>query len=98
MVQLGTRYETGVGVVQDYRQAGTYYDAAAKQGDQVALYRMAMLFVEGRGTKQDRVRGYVLLHRVRDLPPAAKALRELDGILTKEQLAEAKRQIARVKK
>lgn len=94
LVLLAARYERGDGVVQNLNQAGQYYSTAAKQGDQVAHYRLAMLYIEGRGTKPDPVRGYVLLDRVRGLPPADKAIEQLESTLTEQQLRVARQRIA----
>ena len=46
-------YEKGVGVAPDFDRALTLYQQAADKNDEEALYRMALLYREGRGVEQD---------------------------------------------
>jgi len=50
---LGTRYEQGEGVAQDYERAAYWYRKAAAQGDLNAQYNLGVLYFEGKGMAQD---------------------------------------------
>ena len=44
---LGSRYENGQGVTQDYKEAVKWYRLAAEQGDTEAQYRLGMMYFRG---------------------------------------------------
>lgn len=50
---LGTRFEHGEGVEQDYQQAQYWYRKAANQGDRNAQYNLGMLYFDGKGIARD---------------------------------------------
>jgi TPR repeat protein len=50
---LGTFYQTGQGVAQDYGQAMQWYQKAAAQGHAEALREIGQLYADGRGVTQD---------------------------------------------
>ena len=51
---LGTLYETGKSVPQDYAQAVLWYRKAAEQGYAKAEYRLGVLYANGVGVPQDK--------------------------------------------
>lgn len=55
---LGSMYENGEGVAQDYIFAVKWYDKAAEQGDADAQYNLGKMYDEGRGAPQN----YVMAH------------------------------------
>lgn len=50
---LGVLYDTGFGVPQDYRQALAWYEVAAANGSQTAMFNAAVMYDAGRGTATD---------------------------------------------
>ena len=50
---LGTMYENGQGVPQDYAEAVRWYRMAADQGDAYAQYKLGVMYADGRGVPQD---------------------------------------------
>jgi TPR repeat protein len=51
---LGTLYETGNGVPQDYAQAVLWYRKAAEQNHAIAQYRLGVLYANGVGVPLDK--------------------------------------------
>jgi len=51
--QLGTCYDLGNGVAQDYKQAVHWYTKAANQGYATAQYNLGLCYDEGYGVAQD---------------------------------------------
>lgn len=49
---LGWMYDSGQGVVQEYKNAVYWYTMAAKQNDAGAQYGLGVMYAEGRGVKQ----------------------------------------------
>lgn len=56
---LGSIYENGEGVAQDYIEAMMWYHKAAEQGDTDAQYSLGKMYAEGLGVKQDYVISYM---------------------------------------
>ena len=50
---LGTAYERGIGVPQDYTQAADLYRRAAEQGNASAQFNLALLYDNGTGVARD---------------------------------------------
>lgn len=50
---MGTFYENGTGVQQDYKKAFEYYSQAADQGVEIAYLSMGVYYQEGYGGTQD---------------------------------------------
>lgn len=50
---LGVRYDTGEGVLQDHQQAVKWYRKAAEQGDALAQYNLGTKYDAGQGVLQD---------------------------------------------
>ena len=53
MNSLGSSYEHGLGVPQDYMQAAYWYQRAAESGDEFAPDNLGRLYEEGLGVPQD---------------------------------------------
>jgi TPR repeat protein len=51
--ELGTMYQYGKGVPQDYVQAISWYRKAADQGDVIAQYNLGFMYKHGYGVDQD---------------------------------------------
>ncbi|NIQ58874.1 MAG: sel1 repeat family protein, partial [Gemmatimonadetes bacterium] len=60
MYDLGNRYHSGNGVPRDPFVAAEWYERAAEQGHGMAAYRLAFMYLRGRGpaTKNDYPRAY----------------------------------------
>ncbi len=52
-MNLALCYESGKGVKQDLTLAVKYYQAAAEQGDTLALFSVGLCYQKGQGVKQD---------------------------------------------
>ena len=57
---MGTIYATGRGVAPDLVEAGRWYKRAAEGGQPTAAYRLAFLYMRGRGVteRKDFVRAH----------------------------------------
>ncbi len=51
--ELGTAYENGWGVKQDYHQAYKWFAKAAKQGNPAGMYHLGILYASGKGVNQN---------------------------------------------
>jgi uncharacterized protein len=57
---LGTMYENGKGVAQDYREAMKWYRLAAHyEGYAAPLYALGLMYTNGRGVTQDNIHAYM---------------------------------------
>jgi hypothetical protein len=91
MVELGKLYRSGIGVLQDYDEAGRWIETAANRGDPEGMLELGRLYREGVVFKRDPVLAYVWFNR------AAAALNmsavwerdEIGRQLNPEQLKEA---------
>lgn len=52
-IMLGSMYDIGLGVSQDYLEAAKWYLLAAKQGDAKAQYKLGTMYDIGLGVPQD---------------------------------------------
>ncbi len=52
-------YDIGQGVAQNYHEAVKWYRLAARQGDTMAQYNLALMYDIGQGLSQDRAEAYV---------------------------------------
>lgn len=98
MVLLGQRYEVGDAIGRDLNQAGQLYSAAAKIGDPAGRYFLAMMYLNGIGTRKDPVRAYILLNGATAMPKAKSQLEELEKELSEAQLSMARQRIAEAAK
>src|SRR5882762_5267537 len=82
----------GVMLERDYRKAPHWFHVAAQQGLPQAQYRYARALKEGYGIERDRVEAYVwfLIALDAGYSPAQNDLGELDGILSRDQIDQAK--------
>ena len=56
---LGSMYENGEGVAQDYLLAVKWYNKAAEQGDVDAQYNLGKMYANGRGVAQNYVTSHM---------------------------------------
>jgi TPR repeat protein len=97
MVNLALCYEKGVGVPQNYANAGAAYARGAKLSFPMAQLGLARLFEGGLGTAKNPVYAYVNYARASvTIPEAATKRDELKKDLTKDQMAEAKKMLEEV--
>ncbi len=94
MVNLALCYENGVGIPQSYANAGAAYARAAKLNFPIAQMGLAHLFEEGLSTSKNPVYAYVNYARAAlAIPEAASKRDALKEILTKDQMAEARKML-----
>ncbi|MEI7927413.1 MAG: hypothetical protein WCH40_02605, partial [Verrucomicrobiales bacterium] len=96
---LGTMFERGAGVPQNYASAGQLYALAANQGNGPATLALARLHARGLGTKEDLPRAWALatLAAEREQEDGAKLAKELDAKFTAEQKVEAQKMLKEIK-
>jgi hypothetical protein len=63
MVELGKLYRNGIGVLQDYDEAGRWIETAANRGDPEGTLELGRLYREGVVFKRDPVLAYVWFNR-----------------------------------
>jgi TPR repeat protein len=82
----------GVLSEREYTKAPPWFRAAAEQGLPQAQYAYAWILKEGRGIEQDRVKAYMwfLLAMDGGYPAAQNDLGLLEGVLSKDQVDQAK--------
>ena len=90
---LSLMYNNGVGVPQDYAEAVRWFQLAAAQGHAFAQNNLGVMYYHGKGVPQD----FVLAHMWFNIAAARgneKAVENRDlaeGLMTREQVAEAQR-------
>ena len=89
--RLGSLYQDGQGVKQDYAQAMAWYLKAADQGDWLAQSNISQLYMNGWGVKQDFAKATEWLQKAQK--GQAQSSKELDRMDE-----EAKAAIGRIKK
>jgi TPR repeat protein len=92
-LNLGTMYNLGKGVPQDYTEAVNWYRKAAEQGNLDAQYNLGLMCVKGEGVKQDYVQAYMWFTLAASKGDV-DAQRNRDSIaarMTSSQIAEAQR-------
>lgn len=96
---LATLHERGAGVPQSYENALKLYTLAAQQGHPDATLALARLNAAGAGTKQNLEIAWALatIAGERGDKNAEPFIKEVEKILTKEQLAGAKKELERLK-
>jgi len=82
----------GVMLERDYKKAPHWFHVAAQQRLPQAQYRYARALKEGYGIERDRVEAYVwfLIALDAGYSPAQNDLGELDGMLSRDQIDQAK--------
>ena len=91
---LAYHYDSGKGNAQDPAQAVEWYRRAAEQGDRGGQSQVGFKYMLGSGVAKDLVQARYWLSLAAakdDSITLSDALQKLDGQLTKDQLAEAKR-------
>jgi TPR repeat protein len=93
---LGFLYESGRSVAQDQAQATKWFRLAAEQGDALSQYDLGQRFELGIGTTADRVEAlkWFLLAAVQNQADSVKRAATLQGNLSREEVAEAKRRVS----
>jgi TPR repeat protein len=61
-LNVGSFYESGKGVDQDYHEAVKWYRQAAEQGDSRAQFALGKTYAEGKGVPQDYVLAYMWIN------------------------------------
>lgn len=86
MLGLGTLYDTGHGLLQDFAEALSWYRRAAEAGNAAAMFNVGAMYDNGRGTKVDRaeaIRWYAMAAKKgngRAAYAAATMYRDGDGV------------------
>jgi uncharacterized protein len=95
---LGTRYDHGDGVPQDYGMAVKWYQRAADQGYDYAQISLAWMYFQGRGVPRDYVRAHMWFNLAASTTkdPTARRLAllgrdEAAADMTPDQISEAQR-------
>ena len=53
--KLGSFYQLGLGVIQNYKEAVTWYRKSSEQGDAFAQYNLGIMYINGLGVTQDNI-------------------------------------------
>jgi hypothetical protein len=97
--ELGSRYEDGISVKQDFRKAARLYYRAAQQGHAKAQNSLAYLYLKGSGVPQDYGEAYFWY--ALSLDPfdkgGASMLESIAGYLMPEQVNMAEKRLRRWK-
>ncbi len=95
---LAALHERGAGVEQSYEKAAQLYALAAQQGHAGATLALARFHAAGAATKINRPLAWALAKVAEDRgePNAAEFLATLEKEFSKEQLAEAKAELAKM--
>jgi hypothetical protein len=90
---LGTMYQSGLGVGQDHAKAVQWYQRAAEQGYAAAQHNLGVMYLAGQGVAQDTLRAHMWfdLASRRGLEAARKGRDAAASELTPDQIAEAQR-------
>jgi uncharacterized protein len=96
---LAAMHERGAGVPQNFENATQLYTLAAQQGHSGATLSLARLQAAGAGTKQNLEMSWALatIAGERGETNAADFIKELEKVMSKEQLAGAKKELERLK-
>lgn len=88
---LGSRYERGDGVEQNYREAASWYLKAAEQGDRDAQYHLGLMHYHGRGMKKAPLEAYMWFEiaAANGYEEARSEITSLDGELSPAMVQEA---------
>lgn len=98
---LGLYHENGLlGLEQDYAKARDHFQKAAAANEPLAFYRLAALYANGQGGKQDfaRARAYAKIAVARGINGASPWVTKLNGQLSEAQLTENDAIIAAMEK
>lgn len=73
--KLGLKYANGVGVAQNYEQAGHWYLKAAEQNHLLAQYNLGMMHGKGQGMPQSDTKSQEWFQKAADLGDAGAQYR-----------------------
>jgi TPR repeat protein len=92
-LDLGLAYELGRGVPKDATEAVRWYRKSADQGLRFAQYRLALMYDRGQGVARNNVEAYkwLVLAEAGGFEDAESDRRNLELIMTREEIAEARR-------
>ena len=87
-------HEKGLGASADLSEAAKYYNKSAQLGNAVAMQRLADLYWNGSGVKQDRITAYMyaLLASTAQLPDAQRERDTYEKELSSKDLEKARKQ------
>jgi hypothetical protein len=90
---LGFCYANGQGVVEDYAEAVRWYRKAAEHNHGAAQYNLGFCYANGKGVVKDYVESYkwILLAGAQGKDDAKQGASELEGKMTREQIAEGQK-------
>jgi TPR repeat protein len=95
---LGSTYEKGRGVPQDYAQAAAWYRKAADTGDADAQFSVALMYEKGEGVPQDYAQAHLWYNLSASRAPEAKGRaiavegrNDMAAKMTPAQIIEAQR-------
>jgi TPR repeat protein len=97
---LGALHERGAGVPQSYENAAKLYSLAAQQGNASATLALARFHAAGAATVVNKPRAWVLASLASERGEkenAANLIKELEKVMSKEELAEAKKGLTEIK-
>ncbi len=96
---LAYLYEQGSGVPQSEKDAAKYYQLAAEGGDSLAQFDIGQRYKLGVGVKTDLVQAFkwLALAAAQGQVDSAKLLAQLKNDLSRDQKAEAQRQVKEFK-
>ena len=97
---LGALYEQGTGVPQNYETAAQYYNLSAAQGNASAVLALARFHAAGAAMEVNKELAWALAKLAEEYGEgnAAPFVESLEKLFSKEQLATAKKELARLKK
>lgn len=86
-VNLGEKYDKGLGVLQSYSEAAKWYRLAAKQADPKGQNNLGTMYEQGQGVSQDHVRAYmwIYLSAQSGMADAIKNIEALDKVMASNQ-------------
>jgi TPR repeat protein len=98
MNNLGVMYEKGEGIPKNEAEAAKWYQKASFWGLRDAMYNLGELYREGRGVSRDPVEAYYYytLAAIRGDQDAAQLRQAIGKTLTPDQMAIAKKKLAKL--
>lgn len=94
---LSEMLEKGDEVTRDLKASNALLSRVAEAGSVEAVTKLASNSAEGVGTQKDLIRAYALLLAAGDYEPAKKKIEELAKKMSKGQIAEAAKELERMK-
>ncbi|MEI7733750.1 MAG: protein kinase [Verrucomicrobiota bacterium] len=93
MCRLGVIYQSGTGVTKDEQEAVKWFQKAAELGNKNAMYNLGRCYEYGEGVAVNEVEAYKwqLLAAADGIEYAKKQVSELEGKMTRSQIAEGQK-------